>query len=139
MAGRGAEHLRTGYRPSQQNLDRLAIAWSRTRPYLRGVRGLPLRLDVETLKRGLSFTFTPRRSDIDLLGEIADGGDYGDLLPHTETMEAFDVTCLCLGLPRLIAIKCTAGRAKSLEAISSSSRRSWTNESRFETRARAQT
>jgi hypothetical protein len=106
------------YERSRHNLDRLVSALAPYEPYLRGApRGLPFRFDAETLERGLNFTLTTTLGPLDLLGEIAGGGDYGNLLPHTETIEAFDVTCLCLDLPRLIEVKRAAGRPKDLEAI----------------------
>lgn len=80
-------------------------------------QGLPFRLDAETLERGLNFTLTTTLGPIDLLGEIAGGGGYGDLLPYSETIDVFGVTCLCLALPRLIEVKRAAGRPKDLEAI----------------------
>ena len=106
------------YDRSRQNLERLASALAPYEPYLRGApRGLPFRLDAETLERGLNFTLTTTLGPVDLLGEIAGGGGYEDLLPHAETIDAFGVTCLCLGLPRLIEVKRAAGRPKDLEAI----------------------
>lgn len=106
------------YDRSRHNLDRLVSALAPYEPYLRGApRGLPFRLDVETLERGLNFTLTTTLGPLDLLGEIVGGGGYVDLLPHTDTIEAFGVTCLCLDLPRLIEVKRAAGRPKDLEAI----------------------
>jgi hypothetical protein len=46
---------------------------------------------------------------------ITSGGDYEDLLPHTVQLKLFGVTCPCLGLRRLIEVKCAAGQ--DLEAI----------------------
>jgi hypothetical protein len=51
-------------------------------PYLRGAPpGLPFDWAEETLKRGLNSTLTTDLGPIDLLGEIAGGGAYDDLLP----------------------------------------------------------
>lgn len=45
------------YGRSRQNLERLVSCLSPHRPYLRGApEGLPFRLDVQTLERGLNFT-----------------------------------------------------------------------------------
>jgi len=100
------------------NLERLTLALTPYHPYLRGApRGLPFRWDAATLARGLNFTLTTDLGDIDLLGEIVGGGSYGDLLPHSTTIQVFGVECRCLGLERLIHVKRAAGRPKDLEAI----------------------
>jgi len=54
---------------------------------------------------------------LDLLGEIAGGGGYEDLLPDTVTLSLFGVECLCLSLPKLIHVKRAAGCPKDLESI----------------------
>jgi hypothetical protein len=106
------------YGRSPANLERLALALTPYHPYLRGApRGLPFRWDAQTLARGLNFTLTTDLGDIDLLGEIAGGGFYGDLLPHSIVIQVFGVECYCLGLERLIHVKRAAGRPKDLEAI----------------------
>lgn len=106
------------YGRSPANLERLALALTPYHPYLRGApRGLPFRWDAQTLARGLNFTLTTDLGDIDLLGEIAGGGFYGDLLPHSIAIQVFGVECYCLGLERLIHVKRAAGRPKDLEAI----------------------
>lgn len=105
-----------GRRPA--NLEKLALALTPYHPYLRGApRGLPFRWDAATLARGLNFTLTTDLGDIDLLGEIAGGGPYDDLLPHSIVIQVFGVECHCLGLERLIHVKRAAGRPKDLEAI----------------------
>jgi len=55
--------------------------------------------------------------DIDLLGEITGGGAYENLLPHTIEVEAFGITCRCVTLPKLIALKRAAGRPRDFDAI----------------------
>lgn len=106
------------YERDHGNLDRLAKALAPHRPYLRGAPpGLPFRLDPETLERGLNFTLTTTLGPLDLLGEVTGGGTYRDLLPHSQEIEAFGVSCLCLDLPRLIQVKRAAGRPRDLEAI----------------------
>ena len=65
----------------------------------------------------MNFTLTTQLGDIDLLGEIAGGGGYEDLLPHSDRVTIFGVECLCLGLERLIEVKRAAGRPKDLQAI----------------------
>ena len=69
------------------------------------------------LDRGLNFTLTTKIGPIDLLGEIAGGGTYEQLLPDTDEVTAFGATCRCVTLDRLIHLKRSAGRVKDLEAI----------------------
>ena len=54
---------------------------------------------------------------LDLLGEIAGGGRYEDLLSHSISLRLYGVECLCLDLERLIRVKRAAGRPKDLEAL----------------------
>jgi len=106
------------YERSTSNLDRIVAALAPLRPYLRGApEGLPFRWNRETLERGLNFTLTTALGDIDLLGEIAGGGTYSDLLPYSVELEAFRFKCLCLDLDMLIRVKRAAGRPKDFEAI----------------------
>jgi predicted nucleotidyltransferase len=55
--------------------------------------------------------------DLDLLGEVTGGGAYDNLLPFSEELKAFGVTCRFVTLERLIQLKRAAGRPKDLEAI----------------------
>lgn len=106
------------YRRSPENLKRLASALAPHHPYLRGAPpGLPFELDRETLEAGLNFTLTTDLGFIDLLGEIAGGGAFEDLEPHSMTVDAFGVQARCLDLPHLIRVKRAAGRPKDLEGI----------------------
>lgn len=106
------------YARTPANLRALAQALADHQPYLRGVPpGLPFRWDAETLQRGLNFTLTTRLGDIDLLGEIAGGGGYGELRPHAVQLRLFGCRVLCLGLDKLIEVKRAAGRPRDLEAI----------------------
>ncbi len=106
------------YERSRANLERIARTLKPHEPYLRGApAGLPFVLDVPMLRHGLNFTLTSKLGDLDLLGEVAGGGGYRELLPHTFTVEAFGVTFRCVNLPTLIKLKRAAGRPKDLEAI----------------------
>lgn len=117
-ASRLTQDLDIVYSRSEENLQRLVRALAPHEPYLRGAPpGLPFRLDVETLRRGLNFTLTSKLGDVDLLGEIAGGGDYESLLPHTIELELFGVRCRCLGLDKLIDVKRAAGRPKDFETL----------------------
>ncbi len=106
------------YARTPQNMARLVAALSPYSPYLRGAPpGLPFRWDVETIRRGLNFTLTTTLGSLDLLGEIAGGGIYPDLLPESIEVEVFGVSCRCLDLDPLIRVKRAAGRPKDLEVI----------------------
>jgi predicted nucleotidyltransferase len=106
------------YRRDADNLARIASALAPFDPYLRGApRGLPFRLDIETLRKGLNFTLTTAIGDLDLLGEITGGGGFEQLAEHTIRVDVFGLSILCLDLPKLIEVKRAAGRPKDLEAI----------------------
>ena len=106
------------YQRTPDNLARLVNALAPYAPGLRGApAGLPFQWDAETLARGLNFTLTTTVGAIDLLGEIAGGGTYERLLPDTDEVTAFGVTCRCVTLERLIHLKRSAGRVKDFEAI----------------------
>jgi hypothetical protein len=117
-AARLTQDLDLVYARDAENLDRLVAALGPHAPYLRGAPpGLPFRFDRPTLARGLNFTLTTALGDIDLLGEIVGGGTFESLRADTVELDLFSVRCLCLALPRLIAVKRAAGRPKDLEAI----------------------
>jgi predicted nucleotidyltransferase len=106
------------YRRSRENVQRLVAALAAFAPYLRGAPpGLPFRWDVETIQRGLNFTLDTALGPVDLFGEIAGGGAYDALLPHTIEIEVFGQKLRCLDLRKLIEVKRAAGRPKDLEAI----------------------
>ena len=106
------------YARDRENLRRLAGALEPLSPYPRGApRGLPFRLDVATLERGLNFTLTTSAGDLDVLGEIAGGGSYEQLVAHSATLRVFNLDVMVVTLPRLIHLKRAAGRPKDLEAI----------------------
>lgn len=100
------------------NLTRLACALEPLAPYLRGAPlGLPFRLDVPTLERGLNFTLTTTLGDLDLLGEVVGGGTYEQLVRHSVTLKVFDTDLQVVTLAQLIRLKRAAGRPKDLEAL----------------------
>ena len=79
-------------------------------------------MSVATLRAGLNFTLTTITGAIDLLGEIADGGQhvalqYVALRSHTITVTAFNRELQLPDLPWLIHVKRAAGRPKELEVI----------------------
>ncbi len=106
------------YGRSRDNLTRLVAALEPYAPYLRGAPpGLPFRFDERTVRNGLNFTLSTTLGDLDLLGEIAGGGTYEQLLMHSTEVTAFGVICRCVTLEHLIQLKRAAGRPKDLEAI----------------------
>ena len=106
------------YSRDAANVDRLVAALAPHAPYLRGAPpGLPFQWDRSAVKSGLNFTLTTDLGAIDLLGEIAGGGDYRALAPHAERVTVFGKSCLCLGLRKLIEVKRAAGRPRDLQAV----------------------
>lgn len=94
------------------------LGYFSSQAYLRGAPpGLPFLWDERTIRSGLNFTLTTSLGDLDLLGEIAGGGRFEDLVPYTIKMNLFGNECLCLELERLIHVKRAAGRPKDLDAI----------------------
>jgi hypothetical protein len=106
------------YARSAENLERLVRAIAPHHPYLRGAPpGLPFEWSTRTLRQGLNVTLTTSRGDLDLLGEIAGGGGYENLLPHTLEVDLFGRSHRCLDLPTLIRTKRAAGRPRDLEVL----------------------
>src|SRR6185437_7678289 len=106
------------YARDADNIRRLVEAVRTWNPYLRGAPpGLPFFWDEATIRAGLNFTLTTSQGDLDLLGEVAGGGTYEQLLPFTKEVAAFGITCQVVTLERLIQLKRAAGRPKDLETI----------------------
>jgi len=106
------------YNRTPENLAKIVAALSPYKPYLRGApEGLPFKFDVETLKRGLNFTFTTSVGPIDLLGELSGIGSYAAVRSRASTATMFDGAYLFIDLEGLITSKKAAGRPKDLETI----------------------
>lgn len=106
------------YARDRENIQRLAAALKLHSPYLRGAPpGLPFTFDERTIRNGLNFTLTTSLGDFDLLGEVAGGGSYAQLLPYCETISEGGLAFQCVTLEGLIQLKRAAGRPKDLEAI----------------------
>jgi hypothetical protein len=106
------------YARDLENVRRLVAALAPYDPYLRGApAGLPFHLDVDTINRGLNFTLTTRLGDLDLLGDVTGGGGFEQLMPSAEPISIEGHECWLVALPKLIALKRAAGRAKDREAL----------------------
>lgn len=106
------------YARDARNIERLVEALAPLSPYLRGAPpGLPFRWDAGTIVNGLNFALTTDLGAVDLLGEIAGGGDYQALVPHCDRLTLFGCDCLCLKLEKLIEVKKAAGRLRDLLAV----------------------
>jgi hypothetical protein len=119
-SARTTEDVDFVYRRTPENIRRLADVLAPYHPYLRGrgvPPGLPFQWDTQTIQRGLNFTLTTDVGFVDLLGEVAGGGTYEDILPHSVHAVAFGIECQCVDLPTLIRMKRAAGRPKDFEAI----------------------
>jgi hypothetical protein len=117
-SARLTQDLDVVYRRTPENVSRLVRALAPQNPYLRGAPpGLPFNFDERTVQNGLNFTLVTDLGALDLLGEIAGGGRYEDLLSYSISLRLYGVECLCLGLERLIQVKLAAGRPKDLEAL----------------------
>ena len=117
-AARATYDVDVVYDRSPENIRRLVGALSKLNPYPRGAPpGLPFIWDELTLKRGLNFTLTTKFGSLDLLGEVAGGGNYRELLAHSVETEGYGVTFSCVDLATLIKLKRAAGRPKDYEAL----------------------
>ncbi len=106
------------YARDAENIRNLAATLQPHAPYLRGAPpGLPFRWDESTIRSGLHFTLTTALGDLDLLGKVTDGGNYEQLLPFTEEIEASGLQCRFVTLERRILLKRAAGRPKDLEPL----------------------
>lgn len=106
------------YDRDPENIERLVDALTPLEPYLRGApSGLPFVFDVRTVSLGLNFTLNTTLGAVDLFGEIAGGGTFKDLLPHSDEVELFGIKCPCINLDFLIRLKQASGRPRDFDAI----------------------
>lgn len=105
------------YARDRANIQRLVAALAPYQPYLRGApAGLPFVWDEKTVRMGLNFTLLTTLGHLDILGEVAGGGGYRDLLKDSERIQIFGLDCTCVSLEKLIDLKRSAGRPKDLLA-----------------------
>lgn len=112
------EDLDVVYGRSDENIARTVKALAPFSPYLRGAPpGLPFEWSAKTVKAGLNFTLTTSIGPIDILGEVAGGGRYEELVGHCETQAIFGHPTLVVTLPWLIRLKRAAGRPRDFSAL----------------------
>ena len=103
------------YARDRENLDKLAAALQAVHATLRGApKDIPFRLDAETLRRGLDFTFETDIGALDLLGEVRGVGGFDECLENCLEIEMFGHAFKVLALDKLVIAKRTAGRPKDL-------------------------
>ena len=96
-SSRLTEDLDLVYRRTPENILRLVESLAPFDPYLRGApRGLPFMWDTQTVTNRLNFTLTTTIGPLDLLGEIAGGGQFENLAAYTLAIEVFGVRVQCL-------------------------------------------
>ena len=106
------------YSRNRENIRRMVEAVRPLHPYLRGAPpGLPFIFDEKTVRNGLNFTLVTDLGELDVLGEVAGGGSYEQLIPSCEELQAFDVKINCISLEKLIQLKRAAGRPKDIETV----------------------
>ena len=97
------------------NLTALVNVLQRFNARLRGTdRPVPLHLDVRSLARADSFTFTTDAGDLDLLARPAGTEGFEDLVRSAEATDLDGLTVLVASIEDLIRMKRAAGRPKDL-------------------------
>jgi hypothetical protein len=131
--GRLTADLDVVYEQTRANRERLVAALADLFPLPRGAgRGQPFHWNAETIDRAVNLTLMTNLGTISLLGEIAGGGRYEELLPISLQLTNGRESWQCVSLARLIAIKRASGRPEDLEAIAKleatlqEQRRAWT-------------
>lgn len=117
-AARATYDIDVVYARDPDNIERLVESLQPYQPYLRDApSGLPFTWDERTISAGLNFTLSTALGPLDLLGEVAGGGFYNDLVPFSDELDVFKIKCRVVGLEKLIQLKRAAGRPKDFEAI----------------------
>jgi hypothetical protein len=106
------------YRRSAENHRRFVAALRPFKPALRApAEVVPFIWDVKTLELGCNFTLSTTAGDLDILGELARGVTYDDLVPGSTTLELFGHRVRVMGLSDLLRSKETLGRPKDTAVI----------------------
>jgi hypothetical protein len=124
-SARSTFDIDVAYSRTPENLERLRGALTELGATLRGApAGVPFLLDVETLARGLNFTFSTRFGPLDIFGEPPGAPQYDELKRSAFPAAIRGFTVLVASLDHMIAMKEAAGRphdklaAAELRAIS---------------------
>ena len=106
------------YSRAPANLRRLTAALAPYHPRLRGVpASLPFLWDEQTLRSATTLTPQTDLGEIDLVGEVAGLGDFGEVKRRSMVVEAFGRKIATLTLRALIEAKRATGRQKDLDAL----------------------
>lgn len=103
------------HRRTTENVTRLLAALEALRARYRDPRGLAP--TASTLLGPGHHLLTTSHGPLDLLGAIADGLTYEDLVPDTLSLDVHGAAIPVLTLARLIEVKQAAGRAKDLAVL----------------------
>ena len=103
------------YARDQENLTKLADALRSVDARLRGApKDIPFRLDGETLRRGLNFTFETNPGALGIFGEVRGVGGYLECLEGSVQIRMFGFDFNIISLDKLILAKRIAGSAKDM-------------------------
>src|SRR5919204_4047285 len=99
----------------KRNLTKIARVLRELGAELRGApKGLPFKLDADTLRAGANFTFTTKLGDVDILGDPAGAPPFDQLKAKALTIDVRGHPVRVASLDHLIAMKEAAGRPKDL-------------------------
>ncbi|MDQ3986136.1 MAG: hypothetical protein M3280_06515 [Actinomycetota bacterium] len=97
----------------EPNLQRLVEALDAIDASPRGVENdVPFQLDVQTLRRGMNFTFSTSLGALDVFGEPTGTGGYAELVANAVELDVDGLKLLVASLEDLMRMKETTGRAK---------------------------
>jgi hypothetical protein len=106
------------YSRDRANLDRLAALLLRLNASLRGTpKGLPFRLDSQTLWNGDSFTFDTSLGPLDILATPSGTDGYDDLVRTAVNVDVEGMSIRAASIDDLIRMKRAAGRTKDRIAL----------------------
>jgi len=106
------------YARTTSNFEKLAIALQSVHARLRdSPSDLSFRLEAETLRSGLNFTFSSDIGDLDLLGEVQGIGFFDSVSEGAATMSLLGYEFRVISLDKLIMAKRATGRGKDLLAV----------------------
>lgn len=106
------------YERTAENFERLAVALAPFHPALRDAPpGIFFRWEAATVRQGMNFTLVTDVGEVDLFGELAGVGAYGEASRDSVWTELYGASIRVASLDVLIASKRAAGRAKDLAVL----------------------